>query len=255
MSKGDRHPSVTWLAVSLGDVPPLDTGWADPHLAARLATMRYTKRRSETTLARWTAKRAVAASFGADGNIERLGAVVITNAFDGAPEARLNGRPIDGVIAMTDRADVAVSMVISGRDRIGCDLELVEARSAAFLRDYLTPHEQGTVAGSSEPALTANLIWSAKESALKVLRTGLRRDTRSVEVHTAGGTGEWRPLHVTVDDGRRFPGWWLRAGSFVLTAVTEVPTDPPRSLMDPHGLTNAVPSHAWMASPLVDRPD
>ena len=28
----------------------------------------------------------------------------------------------------------------------------------------------------------ANLIWSAKESALKVLRTGLRRDTRSVDV-------------------------------------------------------------------------
>jgi 4'-phosphopantetheinyl transferase len=254
MSEYGPHPTVTWLAVSLRDVPPIDTGWADARLSRRLAAMRYTKRRSETTLARWTAKRTVAATFGVGDGAARLAGVVITNAVDGAPEARIDGRPIDGVIAMTDRADVAVSMVISGRERIGCDLELVEPRSAAFVRDYFTPREQATVAQSSEPELTGNLIWSAKESALKVLRTGLRRDTRTVEVRIddGNGNGEWRPLDVTVDADRHFPGWWLHAGEFILTAVTEAPTGPPQSLTNPHGLIGAVPSHAWMEAPLVE---
>ena len=202
-------------------------------------------------MARWTAKAAIAATSGLPTDPAALAGVIVRNAYDGAPEATVHGRPIDAVIAMTDRADVAVCMVIAGSGRIGCDLELVEPRSRTFVADYFTAPEQAAVAASAEPELTSNLIWSAKESVLKVLRTGLRRDTRSVEV-TVGeeAVGPWRRLVAVGTDGRRFPGWWLRSGEFVLTCATEVATDPPVSLVDPHGLTGVRPAHAWMDQPI-----
>ena len=251
--KDNESPRITWLGQSLDAVPNDDDRWIDDALAARLATMRFTKRRSETTMARWTAKVAIARTYGLPADPAGLARVIVRNAFDGAPEAAIDGRAIDSVIAMTDRADVAVCMVISGTGRIGCDLELVEPRTPAFVADYFTTTEQAAVAYGPEPDLISNLIWSAKESVLKVLRTGLRRDTRTVEV-TIGdrGDGPWRSFEATGDDGRRFPGWWLRTGDFVLTCATETDTDPPVSLIEPHGLTHARPGHAWMNRPLID---
>ena len=111
--------------------------------------------------------------------------------------------------------------------------------------------------GPDGPDATANLIWSAKESALKVLRTGLRADTRTVEValadggavdtragmaglgrgggrrgagrcaggRCAGADGAgWRRLTVTGARGT-FPGWWRRDGVFVLTVVASAGPD------------------------------
>ncbi len=55
---------------------------------------------------------------------------------------------------------------------------------------------------TARSSLAANLIWPAKESALKVLRTGLRADTRTVEVVLAEpsgistGAGQWQRLSV-----------------------------------------------------------
>lgn len=71
---------------------------------------------------------------------------------------------------------------------MGCDLELIEARIPGFVGDFFTATEQRLI--DSRPAgderdMAANLVWSAKESALKVLRTGLRRDTRTLEVTVA----------------------------------------------------------------------
>ena len=65
--------------------------------------------------------------------------------------------------------------------------------------------------------LLANLVWCGKESALKVLRTGLRRDTRSVEVSfpEGGAVDGWAPMSVRAVEGTVFPGWWQRFGAFV----------------------------------------
>ena len=82
-----------------------------------------------------------------------------------------------------------------GESAIGCDLELVEPRSEAFVRDYFTVPEQccvGAVPDGEESWLRANLLWSAKESVLRVLETGLRRDTRSVEIAIKGAGEESR---------------------------------------------------------------
>lgn len=244
---------ITWLSAGLDHVAA-DDRWLDPVLADRLARMRYTKRLVEARMGRWTAKQALARTLGLATDLESLSEIVVLNAPDGAPEAFVSGRPAPAVIAMTDRADWAVSAVITGTARIGCDLEIVEPRTPAFVRDYFTPREQDLVADGAHD-LMANLVWSAKESALKVLRTGLRRDTRTVEVECEPATGDeqpqWRPLLVRTAEGNEMPGWWIRYGEFVLTVASAVATDPPRSLDQPPRLATAVPSHRWLEQPFV----
>ena len=138
---------------------------------------------------------------------------------------------------------------------LNSEAELVESRSEAFVGDYLTLSEQARVheaQGPEERSLRANLIWCGKESALKVLRTGLRRDTRSVEVSfpEAPAVEGWQALLVRATEGAEFPGWWRRFGAFVLTVAASAEIDPPRALVDPPGLANAVPAHQWLRSRL-----
>jgi 4'-phosphopantetheinyl transferase len=237
----------------MADVPEHDR-WMSETERERIEQFVFTKRRDETRLGRWTAKRTLAHTLGLDDEPDLLRDLVIRNAHDGAPEAFVRTRPVPLRISMTDRADWAVCMVVEGEFEIGCDLELVEPRSRAFVSDWFTVAEQRLVADTAhDPDLVANLIWSAKESALKVMRTGLRRDTRSVEVTVGGGAGhdEWRDLAVRSIEGTVFHGQWRRFGQFVLTCACEVPIAPPISLVHPSPLTTAEPGHTWMRRPRV----
>jgi 4'-phosphopantetheinyl transferase len=235
----------------MADVPR-DDAWLSPREAAWVARMRFPKRRGEFRLGRWTAKNALALSLGRGHSAEALRTIEIDRAGDGAPVPLVDRRPADAYVTMTDRADQAVCLVGPPGRPLGCDLELVEPRSDAFVADFLTPAEQRLVAGAQvgdAPDLLANLVWCGKESALKVLRTGLRRDTRSVEVSLPGGpaVGGWSPLSVRASEGTVFPGWWQRFGAFVLTVAATEPFAPPLSLVEPPGLATAVPAHSWLS--------
>jgi len=243
------HRPIFWWSAGLGDLPDSDA-WVDEREARRFGSMKYTKRREEAFLARYTAKSTLARLLKRSGDPAALRMITVANAADGAPEVLIDGSPANLVIAMTDRADWAVTAVLTGADRVGCDLELVEPRSELFVRDYFTDHEQATTRDSADRDLTANLIWSAKESALKALRTGLRRDTRSVEVRLGPVSGSgWNPLTVVASEGTEFPGWWLRYGNFVLTMAAACPTASPQSLEEPPPLATATPGHSWMERP------
>ena len=131
---------------------------------------------------------------------------------------------------MTDRAGWAVCVVGPDLSRVGCDLEIVEARSRGFVSDFLTDGEQGFVAAQADGDArdaAANLLWSAKESALKVLRTGLRRDTRIGGGHRPSPVRRrragWVPAAVRPSRAGRLPGWWRRDGAFLLTIAADVP--------------------------------
>jgi 4'-phosphopantetheinyl transferase len=232
------------------DDAPAHDEWLSPVEAGYLARLRFPKRRSEFRLGRWTAKAAIARHLGLEPSLEQLRRVVVDRAPDGAPAPLLDGRPAEVCITMTDRADQAVCLVGPPGTALGCDLELVEPRSPAFVQDYLTPAEQALVLQAPDGdarALLANLVWCGKESALKVLRTGLRRDTRSVEVVLPAGAAVdgWAPMTVRSREGGSFPGWWQRFGSFVLTVAATQPLAPPRSFVDPPGLAGARPAEAW----------
>ena len=233
----------------MGDVPT-DDGWLSSREAAWVARMRFPKRRSEFRLGRWTAKQALALYLGRDASAGALGSIEIDRASDGAPAPLVDGHPAGAYVTMTDRADQAVCLVGPLGTALGCDLELVEPRSDAFVTDFLTPAEQALVAAAGEErSLVANLVWCGKESALKVLRTGLRRDTRSVEVSLPRGpiVDGWAPMSVCAVEGAVFPGWWQRFGEFVLTVAATEPFAPPRPLVYPPGLATAVPAHSWQS--------
>ncbi len=243
--------SLRWLSQGMADAPA-DDAWLSPREASWVERMRFPKRRSEFRLGRWTAKRALALYLGREASAGALRSIEIDRAPDGAPAPLVDGRPAPAYVTMTDRADQAVCLVGPPGTALGCDLELVEPRSDAFVADYLTAAEQRLVAAAGEGdarELLANLVWCGKESALKVLRTGLRRDTRSVEVSfPEGGTVDgWAPMSVRAVEGTVFPGWWQRFGAFVLTVAATEPFAPPRPLLDPPGLASATPAHSWLS--------
>jgi phosphopantetheinyl transferase len=92
--------------------------------------------------------------------------------------------------------------------RIGADLETIEPRDEALVRQFFTDDEAAAVeasgeAGSEARNLVMARIWSAKEAVLKLVGLGLRIDTRGVVVRLTGepfdGCPEgWMPIQVGV---------------------------------------------------------
>lgn len=213
--------------------------------------MRYAKRRTEYLMRRLVAKHAIALVTGRTTDPSALAGIDVGNAQSGAPYVLVDGAPLDLDVSITDRAGWAVCAIGAA---VGCDLELVEPRSDSFVRDFLTGAEQRFVAAQppGEPRDTAaNLVWSAKESALKVMRTGLRRNTRSLEV-SAGRPGDdgWGTLCVRGIEGAVYPGWWRGDGRYLLTVAAAAPAASPIALDDPRALATAVPRHSWLSQPL-----
>jgi 4'-phosphopantetheinyl transferase len=246
-----------WLARGENRLPA-DLRWLTGAEGQHADGLRYTKRRTEYLLRRLTAKHAVAALLGLPANSATLARIEVRNRPTGAPYVLLDTDPCGLSVSITDRAGWAVCLVTRDRGAIGCDLELVEPRSPGFVDDFLTPVERAYVAAQPDDdarEVAANLLWSAKESALKVLQTGLRRDTRSVEVtiHIVQTCG-WAPMEVRTTEGVTLPGWWRRDGSFVVTVAADRPVAPPAALDEPDPLADAVPRHSWLDRPITGPP-
>ncbi len=254
---------MRWLAVGESAIPD-GVGWLSDAEATRAATMRFTKRRTEYRLRRLAGKRAVAAVLGRPVDPRSLAGIEVLNRLGGAPYVVVDGEPARLDVSLTDRAGWAVCLVGPegelGGGTLGVDLEAVEPRSRGFVADYLTAYEQEYVRSQGEHGsegwdVAANLLWSAKEAALKVLRVGLRADTRSVEV-ALGDDGAPRRLGATDRPGGhrwdRFPGWWRRDGVFLLTLASREFTEPPTLLAGGDDLAGGEPVHSWLDRPLAD---
>lgn len=228
--------------------------------------MRFPKRRGEYLLRRWVGKRAVAARAGLPTDVAALARIEVLNRATGAPYVALDGADAPWELSLSDRAGCAVAVVAAveegrlGRPTaLGVDLEVVEPRSEGFVSDFLTPAEQRWVseqaeAGRMGPDAAANLVWSAKEAALKVLRLGLRADTRSVEVTAEVRVREdgWARLTVARPDGRVLPGWWRREGVYLLTVASDHEQEPPSMLPGATDVAALAPVHSWLGRPAVE---
>jgi len=210
--------------VTPSDVPAADE-WLSPVERATLAGLRFAGRRADWRMGRWAARCAVSAVLGPV-------PVEVRAAGDGAPEALVAGRRAPVTISISHRAGLGACLATDAR-LAGCDLELVEPHPPALARDFFTASELALVdrAGPDRRDLAVALIWSAKESALKALRQGLRLDTRAVEVEVdwrrPDGDG-WQPLSVRYGT-LRFGGWWRWPGhGHVLTVVTQPASTAPR---------------------------
>lgn len=225
---------IHWLEQAEADVPQQleRDGWLSAGERAHLDGLRFPKRRADWLLGRWTAKRAITRCLNLPSDFSALGDLEICAAADGAPEAFLRGKPAPVSISLSHRAGLAVCAVAPAGTALGCDVELVEPRIATFAADYFSPEEQDLVAQApphEQPQLLT-LIWSAKESALKALRVGLRLDTRSVVVSLDDGRGDWHPLHVRHNGVRDFSGWWQTRNGMIHTLVSVPPSFPPMRL-------------------------
>jgi 4'-phosphopantetheinyl transferase len=215
--------STGWLTRSLADVP-LGDEWLGEREGQVLAGLRIAKRREDWRLGRWTAKAALAAWLGAQPR--RL---EVLAADDGAPEAWLDGRQAPVSVSVSHRAGRALAAVTDAPAVVGCDLERLEPRSAAFVADWLAPAEQALAAGDATHI--PNLVWTAKEAAAKVRRAGLRLDVRSAvtRLEPGGAAGDrWRPLAVEWTGERLVTrGWWRYEDGFVMTVAMAPDGRPP----------------------------
>ncbi len=227
-----------WLSQRLDDVPAGDA-WLGPHERRVLAGLHLDRRRSDWRLGRWTAKAALSRRFRIAG--ERF---EILAAADGAPEAWLDGERRGWSLSISHRGGRALASVAAPPSIVGCDLELIEPRSDAFIRQWLAPQERQVVLSSprSERARLANLMWAAKEAAAKVRRDGLRLDVRRAVVHAEMGRAadEWRRLRVEwVGAERATEGWWRADSGWVMVVASEpaaaAPETPPMALVSSRG--------------------
>jgi 4'-phosphopantetheinyl transferase len=207
------------LAIACAGQVTRDLAWLTPGERAVLAALRVAKRRDDWLLGRWTAKHLVAARLGV-----APARIAIIAADDGAPEVWLDGARSGLAVSISHSGALGVAAVRDGL-AIGADIELLAPRDPALAADFFTPGERAAVAGHDA---LVNLVWSAKESALKALRVGLREDARAAEVTgVAWPTETWAPLSVAVR-AQRLPGWYRLAGNAVVTVVGPALDRPPR---------------------------
>ena len=224
---------MRWIQVDDSSVPR-DDDWLGPDEKKVLAELGLAKRRREWRLGRYAAKTLVSSFTKTDEHAR----VQVIAAEDGAPEVFVDRNALDVSLSISHRDGVA-ACTLSTEAVVGCDLEAVEPRTSRFVSDFFTEHES-TLAERSpgdERDLRVALTWSAKESALKVLRVGLRRDTRDVEVELGdvGNEDGWHPFEARLRPERRLlRGWWRRRQNLVLTIASSNSGAPARAPLELH---------------------
>jgi 4'-phosphopantetheinyl transferase len=208
-----------------------DDGWLCVKEREILAGLRFPKRRNDWRLGRWTAKQAIRAFLRLDPDVD-LSRFEIRAAADGAPEVFMRNEPAEVMISISHAGGRSFCTAGPPGAALGCDIEQLEPRGELLATDYFTP-EETELARSADPEnriLVTNLIWSAKESVLKALREGLRRDTRDISIQpelTAPTEQENVWSHWAGrcrQTSREFQGRWRADSRFVytVTAVGEL---------------------------------
>jgi 4'-phosphopantetheinyl transferase len=223
------------LLTAARELPPGDD-WLGPAEQAILRGLRWPERRRDFRLGRLAAKRALALVAGCDGALARR-RFEVRPAESGAPQAFRDGAPLAVALSLSHSNGWASAAVQRGSGPLGCDLERIAARSAAFLGGYLTSNEREFVAKGpeSERPLRATLVWSAKEAVMKALGEGLRLAPASVEVVPATGPvsgAGWRRFSVSAPGAAAgLQGFWRAVRTLVLSVAGR--SDEPRLAGNP----------------------
>jgi len=208
LAHAGEHP-----ALALGQAPP---GLLSPREEAILAGLALLPRRRKWLLGRWAAKRLlgelvaedddlVSGFLGKpDSNQDWRGQFSVLNDESGMPYVDRQGSRLPLSLSISHRGDWGLAAVaLSPGASIGADLETVEPRDPALVRQFFSESEADRVAkahGADAERAVAR-IWSAKEAVLKAMGLGLRHDTRDIVVGDEGnapaGLAEgWRALDI-----------------------------------------------------------
>lgn len=234
MRPRDSAYAVVHTAAAAVAAVPAGDAWLTEEERAVLSLFTVEKRRADWRLGRCVGKQAAVAYLRSVGWRVAPAAIGIVAGPDGAPEPRLPAGAPSFALSLSHSGGVGFAAA-GAVGHLGCDVERIEARSRHFVADYFTAEEARAMDGleDAEAAFAANLVWSAKESALKALREGLRLDTRVVRVDEASlreGLGRasetapsWKAIAIDLRDGPRFHGLWRRDQQHVWTVVADVP--------------------------------
>jgi len=223
---------LLWLECDESDLPA-DTSWVSDAETECFRSRWVPKRRREWLLGRWTAKSALASHFQLSCDPAVFRTISIVPGKTGAPFVTMQGEPTGVSLSISHRDGRALAVISTQRTLLGCDLEKAEPHTRVFVETFFTPQEIELVqhAEVRERASIESMIWSAKESVLKVLAVGLRVDTRSVSVNIKGAPRyHWQQFSALIADGRNFAGWWCREGNWLRTVACSVATSVSRSL-------------------------
>ena len=217
-----RHHEQVCYTIQDRQQVPAELDWLTAGERDRFDGFRFDKRRQDWLLGRWAAKLALLEL--ADEPARDIRRFEIATAPDGAPMARIDGRPFGGQLSLSHSNGRALATVSRETTALGCDIELIEPRSDVFVETWFTESERAHVEKASPFARDSlvTTIWSAKESTLKALRTGLQADTRSVEVIFDGECAEedWGVARTVAKELGEFNCLWRIDGDFVLTIAS-----------------------------------
>ncbi|MBK8491151.1 MAG: 4'-phosphopantetheinyl transferase superfamily protein [Saprospirales bacterium] len=204
---------------------PFHLDWLHPSERHFLESLKFEKRRNDWLLGRWTAKVCMGAFLEKKGIDFSPQTLAILRGSNGAPEMHFEGDIQPCSLSISHRAGHAIAVVATGQVAIGCDLELIEPRSPAFLSDYFLDRELGLLADipPDQKDIYVNLLWCVKESVMKATGEGMKLHPRKIEVQLEAreDSGEWNPVFAEVDSlSTRFEGWWKREREMISTFIS-----------------------------------
>lgn len=223
---------IHWLILPGAELPADADAALAPAEAATFAGLKVAKRRGDWLLGRYAAKQLVQQALAQAGQAAALPSIEIVADADGAPVVWREGVQLPHCLSISHSHNTAFCALIEAQnagERLGADVELVEARDPAFVADFFTAREQAQIAAA--PAVARDRLitatWSAKEAVLKALREGLRIDTKRVECFfdtPAPAADAWTPYTIHLDPTLehryahgQWAGWWRLYQNFVLT--------------------------------------
>ncbi len=232
-----------WLEV--GAAIPRELDWLADGERERLAAMRFPRRRHDFRRGRWAVKRALARALALPETRESLAQLEVRADGRGAPFACLRGERLPCDLSLSHRAGAALCAVAPAGTRIGCDVEWVEPRSRAFARHFLAANDRRWLDSLPEPsrAEAANLLWSARESAVKAFGTGLDVDVRTLEVRVTEDRTRFdvRALRT----GQALHGRWGRHRGWLWTVASPRPL----GVLEPASLRDGDSEvHGWQSA-------
>lgn len=201
---------------ALGDLPP-HQGWLHPEELRFLQTLRFEKRRNDWLLGRWTAKQALLSFFESKCIAINPHSIAILKGSTGAPEMVFESSVPPCSLSISHRDGHAIAAVAPGVVAIGCDLEVIEPRSEAFLSDYFLESELAFLSGIplDQKDLYANLFWCVKESVMKATGEGMGLHPRRVEVEIS----DMDVAAKIIPEVGEFKGKWRREEDMVMGIV------------------------------------
>ncbi len=225
--------AIHWLVQNLSDVPDGED-WLSERERSVLSELHFSKRRNDWRLGRWTSKCACLSS--RSDLVTSMNRIEIVAGDDGSPDIYLSdGDPAPISISISHSNNRGFCALSRERYPVGCDLERIEKKSLDFFEDYFTPEEIIFCRQTSRITypIACYLVWCAKETALKILREGLRRDTRSIQIKAEfpAEETEWARWigHCRITS-RTFHGFWRYDKEFMYTIGSDRPDIVPEEL-------------------------